>query len=303
MHLSSLIAGAGLVAITNAILLPPDLVFSGDANPDDAIKTLPVPAKIDADFAHWAVPDTYTVNLPCPGCLWIGPTHAIFPSHLKLDFSIESTDGVDRFTLNGYELYPNPDPLRNTLTAHVLPDISNRRPYIPRFPRVRGPKRPPRGQPLGFAMEMGAVATKNDDDLQLINFAIQIIEVGNVLIRNIPDVRVRLVKTPTGKLIIGSIDTISSPSEAANIRGNEKECSTTLCRWKALIFQKLSSFKGCGGSPRPHHQPEGEHRHGHGPHPSHMNHRHGWNRGLGIFFMRILLPVLIGIVAGISASL
>lgn len=304
MHLSSLIpAAAGLVAITNALLLPPDLVVSGDASIDDVITILPAPTKNDADIAHLAVPDTHTVNLQCPGCFQIGRMHMNIPSHLKLDFSIESTDGVDRFTLNGYELYPNPDPLRNTLTAPVLPDLPNRRPGTPRFPLRGGPKRPQRSQPLGFAMETGAVATKNDGDLQLISLDIQIIEVGNVLIRDIPDVRVKLVKTPSGKLLIGNIATVSSQTEAADIRGNEKECSTMLCRWKALMSQKLSPiFRGCGGSPRPHHQSEGEHQHGHGhmPHPSHMNHRH---HGFGIFVMRILFPVLIGIVAGISASL
>ncbi|KAI1163467.1 hypothetical protein F5B18DRAFT_651614 [Nemania serpens] len=305
MHLSSLIAGAGLVAITNAILLPPDLVISGDANADDVVTTLPAPVNIPAGIAHWAVPHTHTVNLQCPGCFQIGRMRMNIPSHLKLDFSVESTDGVDRFTLNGYELYPNPDPLRNTLTAPVLPDIPDRRPGALSYPRLRGgPKRPQRGQPLGFAMETGAVATKNDEDLQLIKLDIQIIEVGDVLIRHIPDVHVKLVKTPDGKLIIGSIGTTRSPSEETDIRGNEKECSTTLCRWKAMVFQKLSpmfSLKGCGGSARPQHHPEGEHRHG--PHPSHMSHRHGWGHGLGVFVMRILFPVLIGIVAGISASL
>ncbi|KAI1120407.1 hypothetical protein F5Y10DRAFT_258475 [Nemania abortiva] len=335
MHLQSLIAGVGLVATTNALLVPPDFTIA-----DDAIATLPVPTEIDADVALSKVPDTQTVNLRCPGCLQLGRKHRKeIPSHLKLDFSVESTDGTDRLTLNGYELYPHPDPLRDTLRAPVLPDMANRRVGAP--PRFRGgPNRPQRNLPLGFSMETGAVATDDDEDLQLISVELQIIEVGNVFVERIPMVQVKLVKTPSGKLAIGTVDTVDAISfqlEPEDTVGMRKECSTTFCRWKALFFEKLGRIfllKGCDGSspsppppphhngspppppppphhgglpppppPQHHHHHGGEHRHGHGPRPHHMGHGHGWGHGAGMFVMRILFPVLIGIVAGISASI
>lgn len=303
MHLRSLLAGVGLVATANALLLPP--VFN---EADEVVTTLPVPIEVDADLAIAKVPESQTVNLECPGCLQFGRKHRKeIPSHLQLEFRIESLRDTDRLTLNGYELYPKADPLRNTLTAPVLPNLVNRR-KGGGPPHLRGgPNRPYKNQPLGFAMETGAVATDDDEDLQLINVEVQIIEVGNVFIEGIPNVQVKLVKTPTGKLAIGTIDTISFQSRPTDGGGKEKECSTTLCKWKAIFFQKLYRiFKGCdksqGGRP-PHAHEHGEHRHGHGPHAHHMGQRHGWGHGLRIIVTHVLFPILIGIVAGISASI
>ncbi|KAJ2977325.1 hypothetical protein NUW58_g7846 [Xylaria curta] len=98
MHLRSFVVGVGLVAITNALLLPPDLAITDD----DSITTLPVPIKTDIDAALQKVPDSQTLNLECPGCLQFGRKHhKDIPSHLKLDFSIDSTHGADRLTVNG----------------------------------------------------------------------------------------------------------------------------------------------------------------------------------------------------------
>ncbi|KAI0447279.1 hypothetical protein F4803DRAFT_364308 [Xylaria telfairii] len=300
MQLRSFVAGAGLVAAASALLLPPDLTITDD----DSITTLPVPVEIDADVAVSNAPQSQTLELECPGCLQFGRKHRKeIPSHLKLHFTIESTDGADRLTLNGYELYPHPVPLQDTLTAPVLPDMADRRAGAPRF--RGGPGRAWKNQPLGFALQSGEVATDDDDDLQLINVELQIVEVGNIFIERIPNVQVQLVKTPSGKLAIGAIETIDFRGEDAG--GKQKECSTTVCKWKALFFEKLSHiFKSCGGPngppPPPHHHGEHQHGHGHGPH-HHMGHRSGWGHGLRIFVRHILFPILIGIVAGISASI
>ncbi|KAI0913763.1 hypothetical protein F4823DRAFT_575368 [Ustulina deusta] len=314
MHLRSLIAGVGLVAATNAVLLPPDFPIA-----DDSVTTLPVPTEIDADVALSKVPDTQTLDLECPGCLRFGHKHEKeVPSHLKLDFTIESTDGADRLTLNGYELYPNPDLLRTALTAPVLPDMASRQ--VGAKPPVRGGmmNRPYKKQTLGFAMETDAVPTDDGEDLQLINVEIQIIEVGDVFVEHIPNVQVKLVKTASGKLAIGTIDTIRF--QAGGSPDGRKECSTTVCKWKALFFEKLArifSLKDCSGSRPPppfhghHHGEHGEHGHGHGdgpgphhhPPPHHMGHRHSWGHGFRIFVTHILFPIIIGIVAGVSASL
>ncbi|KAI8945359.1 hypothetical protein F4801DRAFT_568547 [Xylaria longipes] len=302
MHLRSFVAGAGLVAAASALLLPPDLSIIDDS--DDAITTLPVSTEIDADVTVANAPQSQTLDLACPGCLQFGRKHRKeVPSHLKLDFTIESTDGVDRLTLNGYELYPNPIPLQDTLTAPVLPNMADRRMGVP--PRFRGgPGRAWKNQPLGFAMQTGVVAIDDDEDLRLINVELQIVEVGNIFVEHIPNVQVQLVKTPSGKLAIGAIETIGFRDEDAG--GKQKECSTMVCKWKAVFFEKLSHiFKSCGGQkghPQPPHH-HGEHGQGHGPHPHHMGHKPSWGHGLKIFVRHILFPILIGIVAGISASI
>ncbi|GAP87212.1 hypothetical protein SAMD00023353_2300500 [Rosellinia necatrix] len=308
MHLRSFIAGVGLVATTNALLLPPDFTIA-----DDAITTLPVPTEVDVDVAISELSEIRTLKLDCPGCLQYGRRHRKeVPSHLKLDFSIESADGADRLVLNGYELYPHSNPLRDVLTAPVLPNMADRRVGTP--PRFRGGlDRPQKNQPLGFAMESSLVATDDDEDLQLISVEIQIIEVGNVFIQQIPNVQVKLVKTPSGKLAIAAIDTIGFQPPPMDDTKKQKECSTTICKWKALFFEKLAQIfsKGCGsqGPPPPHPHHDGEHHHGHGhgphphPHPHHMGHGSAWGHGLRVFVTHILFPLLIGIVAGISASI
>lgn len=311
MYLRSLIAGVGLVATANALLVPLDFPIS-DA--DDSVTTLPVPTEIDVDVAVSKVPVSTTLNLKCPGCIVSRHKHRKeIPSHLQLEFRVESNDGADRLTLNGYELYPNPDLLRETLTAPVLPDMMFR--HLGDKPGAIDRFREKHTQRLGFAMETGAVATDEEEDLQLITVDVQIIEVGDVFIERIPDVQVKLVKTPSGKLAIGTVEPIESKG-AGSLDGKE-ECSTMICRWKAAFFEKLTRLfysKPCNGDqpppPSPHHHHDGEGRHGHGlghhphgPPHHHMGHRHGWAHGLRVFLTHILLPIMIGIVAGVSASL
>ncbi|KAI0521603.1 hypothetical protein F5B22DRAFT_595629 [Xylaria bambusicola] len=295
MYLRSFIAGVGLVATTtNALLLPLDFPIA-----DDTVTTLPVPIENDVDVAVSKMPVTQTLNLECPGCM-ISHRHAKeIPSHLKLDFSIESNDGADRLTLNGYELYPNPDLLHNVLSAPVIPDMASR--HVGDKPRTRGGlNRPQKNQRLGFAMETEAVATDDDEDLQLIKVDVQIIEVGDAFIESIPNIQVKLVKTPSGKLAIGNIETIES--QGTDSAAGKKQCSSMVCRWKAAFFDKLRGLfysKGCSG----YRVSAPSHAQDHQPHPHHMGHKHSWGRGLRFFVTAILLPILIGIVAGISASL
>ncbi|KAK5626807.1 hypothetical protein RRF57_002522 [Xylaria bambusicola] len=294
MYLRSLIAGLGLVATTtNALLLPLDFPIA-----DDTVTTLPVPIENDVDVAVSKMPATQTLNLECPGCI-ISRRHAKeIPSHLKLGFSIESTDGADRLTLNGYELYPNPDLLRNILIAPVIPDMASR--HIGDKPRTRGGvNRPLNNRRLGFAMETEAVATDDDEDLQLIKIDVQIIEVGDVFIERIPNIQVKLVKTPSGKLAIGNIETIESQGTAS--AGGKKQCTSMVCRWKTAFFKKLGRLfhsKGCSG-----HQVSAPSSHVHQPDPHHMSYKQSWAHGFKLFLSVVLVPVMFGIVAGISASL
>ena len=161
--------------------------------------------------------------------------------------------------------------------------------------------------------------------MDLILVDLQIIEVGEVFIKDIPNVRVKVVKSPGNKLMIGSIETTAS--QTPETAGGE-ECTTLMCKWIAFAKDKVEKVKnkvknchgknGAGGKGvghatfgddrgmLHHGHPGAGHGHGHGHHGG--GHRgeqpeHTFGKLVKNIFMHILLPVLIGIVAGVSVSL
>ncbi|KAI1433284.1 hypothetical protein GGR50DRAFT_696286 [Xylaria sp. CBS 124048] len=301
MHLRRFAAGVGLLATARALLIVPNIPV-----PDEVVTTLPVPAaEVDTNAALMAESKSWTLNLDCPGCPLYGRAHRTeVPSHLKLDFSIQSTEGTDRLTVNGYELYPNPDPIHNAFTAPVLPEIPSRRIGSPRF--RGGLKRPQKSQPLGFAMGSQTVTTGDDDDLELIVIEIQIFEVGSIFVEGVPRARVNLVKTLSGQLGIGSVETIGSSEDLTD---EKKECSTQLCKWKALFSEKLlSAFSGMGCRGR---RPGSSHsdahangmNHDQAQYPHYKGHKDRILRVLIAIATHVVLPVSLGLLAGISVGI
>ncbi|KAI6085286.1 hypothetical protein F4821DRAFT_152751 [Hypoxylon rubiginosum] len=315
MQLTSIITAAGLAASTNAILLPPDV----SASDNDIISTLPVPVEVDINLPKAA--ETQNLKLKCPGCPVRIPHHGEakivndIPSHLELDFTIEPSDGVDRLLVNNFELYPNADPFRNSLVAAVRPDVVSRK-QSKRPTHFKGPQ-PQNIHSLGFGMQTTPVAKSEEDSLELVMVELDIIEVGDIFIDGIPNVQVKLVKTPSGKLMMGEVETIESSMR--NPMDKQEECATLICKWKAVIMQKLASLrlhKGCGGRPahvkgthdhvkgqghhgRPHHaSDDGEHR---GQRPG--SHQKNWGLLFKNIASHILLPVAVGILAGVAASI
>ncbi|KAI0897391.1 hypothetical protein F4806DRAFT_461971 [Annulohypoxylon nitens] len=307
MQLTSIIAAAGLAAYTtNALLLPPE-VSEAD---NHLAATLPVP--VSTDFAN----DARRLKLKCPGCQVRIPHHKMvkvvndIPSHLELDFSVESTGSADRLMLNGFELYPNADPFRNSLTAVVRPDVPRRQTKRPTH--FKGPQPQP-VQTLGFGMQTRPVSNP-EEALELVLIDLDIIEVGEVFVDGIPNVQIKLVKTPTGQLMIGDIETTESETKQNNPMDKQKECTTMLCRWKAIVMQKLASLrahKGCGGH-RAHAgghaqaKPDGtvnirplNDNDGHPPSHRERN----WGLLVKNIASHILLPVAIGLLAGVAASI
>ncbi|KAI1451697.1 hypothetical protein F4805DRAFT_471461 [Annulohypoxylon moriforme] len=307
MQLTKIIAAAGLAACTtNALLLPPEV-----SEADNRLAaTLPVP--VSADVAN----DARRLKLKCPGCQVHIPHHKMakvmndIPSHLELDFSIEPTGSADRLMLNGFELYPNADPFRNSLTAVVRPDVPRRQTKRPMH--FKGPQNQP-AQTLGFGMQTRPISN-TEDSLELVLIDLDIIEVGEVFVDGIPNVQIKLVKTPTGQLMIGDIETMDSETKQNNPMDKQEECTTMLCKWKAIIMQKLASLrlnKGCGGH-RAHSKGQDQAKQegsvnvlplndNDGHPPSHRE------RNWGLLFKNIashiLLPVAIGLLAGVAASI
>ncbi|KAI2464643.1 hypothetical protein F4781DRAFT_412419 [Annulohypoxylon bovei var. microspora] len=308
MQLTSIIAAAGLAAYTtNALLLPPEV-----SEADNRLATtLPVP--ISADFAN----DARRLKLKCPGCeVRLPPHHRMTDTakdvvrYLELDFSIEPTGSADRLMLNGFELYPNADPFRSSLAAVVLLDTHRK---TKRPMHSKGPQ-PEAAQALGFGMQTRPISSPEEDSFELVMIDLDIIEVDNVFLDGIPNVQIKLVKTPTGQLMIGDIETTDSEMKQHNPMDKQEECTTFLCKWKAIVMQKLASLRlhkgGCGGH-RTHAKGSGQAKQdgainvrpsvGDSHPPSHRE------RNWGLLFKNIashiLLPVAIGLLAGVAASI
>ncbi len=317
MQLKPIIAAAGLTATAaNALLLLPDVSV------DDIVTTLPVPTEVYDEINTLQIAQiaqTQNLKLECPGCPvrvfphWKGHhgetnIKTDIPSHLELDFSIampESPDGVDRLLLNGFELYPESNPFQNTLTATLLPDFHEGR--VNRPHHIKGP-RPHTAQNLGFGLQTRLIpSTDDDDDLDLVVVDLQIIEVGNVFVHGIPNVEIKLVKTPSGKLMIADVAAMASENTQKPPVDAQEECTTLFCRLMAMARERLDRLragKHCGSRPDQA-NPENDHIEV-DMHPAvnpPQEYKHHWGHLFKNIATHILLPVAIGVMAGVTASI
>jgi len=327
MLLKPLTVAAGLLAVpaAQAFLIPPE-VSDADIQIANTIESI-----------GSQVADSQVVNVECPGCpisvqgkrgkniqLKIDR-----PSHLELAFSIDHLSDHDRLLVNGFEMYPSGDPLHETLSA---PQVVDRREKDKRHYREHDHhddghrKRPhhlaPQPQRLGFGLHVGPSKKDTDGQFELVEVELQIIEVGVAFIDGIPSVKVKLIKDGEGRLLMSQIEK-SEPKFLDHPNGDAKECTTMLCKWLAIAREKLKGFKGFGhchgmkGGMNPHGAGEAPHGHPH-PQPPQPHHPHDpaaghwppapyqerrWGKLFKYIAAHILLPVLIGIVAGVSVSL
>lgn len=327
MLLRPLLAVAGLSAATHAFLLPPD-VTSHDA---EVVEILP--------FEIASPAQTQSLSLDCPGCPPVFKNHHGKPknhkqhsSHLELDFSVDRSDGFDRLMLNGFELYPNSDPFTNVLVA---PQVADKRKHhrdhknhekhvkgdeekdgdnsrvLPSHHKFRpGHQGRPKivEQPLGFSLQIHPVQKTAEDNLDLVVIDLQIIEVGSDFVEGLPNIRVNMIKSPQDDLMIAKIEQTASEN-VSSPKGDGAECTTTLCKWKAIIADKLNKMKmhGCAGmmgsktghhSHHEHSQPAGHHDEKYGM----FNRPNGWSLFFRKVTSHIILPVLVGIVAGVTVA-
>ncbi|KAK4081106.1 uncharacterized protein Triagg1_2638 [Trichoderma aggressivum f. europaeum] len=216
-------------------------------------------------------------------------------THLKLDFAVE--DG-SRLMVNGFELYPHADPWRDDLVAEVV--------------RASGAANE---RTLGYSLAVVPRAKDEEQKLELVDVKLRVIEVGHRFVDDIPTVKIGLIKATTGEIVISDMQLIAVP---------EMPCHSMWCRAKAAL-------KGFGGCRRkmhkgPHHEPmvgaEEGHEEGHRPHHPHHDHRphphhherphHGheeewnsqrdWRRLVLSVASHIVLPVLMGITAGVGVA-
>ncbi|KAH8588100.1 hypothetical protein B0O99DRAFT_478225, partial [Bisporella sp. PMI_857] len=280
-------------SLGQAFLLPPT-ISKGDA---DLIASLPV-----QDAA--AATGEMVVDMACPGCPvnlvdvqgHVSTMKPTVESILRFNLALSSTDDADRLMLNGYQLYPvepTADDFSSILTADQLVRVTNGWHYT--------------GSPeLGYMISVGHPNVgEGEQDIGLVAVHLEILQVSGKAVE-IPTIDINLLETPSGKLMIGNA--ILSPPKATK---PYDQCTNFICRLKAIIASKFSEVKGkCGGQPK-HSDPrpniQSAHGHmghprPHGHHPSHR--RHGrFARFMRSLVFHVFIPIIIGVVMGITASL
>lgn len=325
----SLAAAAGLLAApaANAFLIPPEISESD------------LKIAQEVEFAEPKIAEVQPIDLECPGCPLnikgrFGQDIQVKtgrPNHLELLFAIEHRpEGGDRLLVNDFELYPFADPFSSNLMApQVLDDgaeVEKRHDHHGgeedghrRGKHHRRPK--PQAQRLGFGLHVSPVQKDTDGNFELIEIELQVIEVGYTFVENIPKVRVNLVKDQEGKLLMTTVEK-TAPQTIVEVSDEDKpaECTTRICQLMAAAHEKMEQLRkmrlpGCHGGNkegmgmRPAFHHGGEHHHGghHGhsePRPGRMGMReHSWGKLFKNITSHILLPVLIGLVAGVAVSL
>ncbi|KAK0718842.1 hypothetical protein B0T21DRAFT_338689 [Apiosordaria backusii] len=321
------LAAAGLLAApaAHAFLIPPEISESD-------LKIVQ-----EVEFAEPKIAEVQPIDLECPGCPLnikgrFGQDIQVKtdrPNHLELLFSIEHRpEGGDRLMVNDFELYPFADPFSSSLIApQVLDDnteVEKRHDHHggeeDGHRRAKHHRRPkPQPQRLGFGLHVSPIQKDTNGKLELIEVELQIIEIGYSFVDSIPKLKVNLVKDQDGKLLMTTIEK-ASPEKLVEMSEEDKpaeECTTTLCQLMAAAHEKMEQLRkmrlpGCHGGKEgmgmkpSFNRPHGEHHRGghHEPRPGHMAMReHSWGKLFKNITSHILLPVLIGIVAGVSVSL
>ncbi|KAL2269541.1 hypothetical protein VTJ83DRAFT_1725 [Remersonia thermophila] len=184
----------------------------------------------------------------------------------------------------------------------------------------------PLPQRLGYGLHVEMKGKNPTSGFDEVEVELQIVQVGPVFVDGVPNVRVTLLHTTTpygnGRLLLGDIVT-GVPKKlgalAVGAPADHPECTGALCRWLAAVREKLQGLKGslktfghCHGGKAPA-------GHGMGGHAAQTGddrfeaaateawrapyQERSWGKLLEYVGRHILLPVFVGIVAGVSISL
>jgi hypothetical protein len=186
---------------------------------------------------------------------------------------------------------------------------------------------------LGFAIEVLPLMAPQDD-MELLSVRFTILDLAGHPVP-VDTVAIALIKTVQGELFIARTDIEASAADRlswSQCRG-EPRCLRRLlfARIQALINAakarmmsvgaKLPFYRmGCSGVPPPPHHPHGDHVSEHSSdfggdfphrphhfggrphrHPHHMHH-HGWRRTFSRVVRFIVVPAVLGVLAGLAAS-
>lgn len=281
----------------NAILLPPQL--AADSPDDDkAMEALVVD------------PFKRSVALECPGCpsaslsgdalQWTQDTGNTF----RIDFQTGPFE--DTLEIDGVQLYP--PPFGSFFESFHVTQIN---PDNPEAELIKL-------RVSGYRLDYSSAQTVTEGGIELLPVTFRIVSIESEPV-NPPVLEINLLKDAQGRLMIASVDT--APVQPTK----EEECNEwpLLCKWRAAVAEKFSSMKssmrkGCHSKHKgnhmqegteeqmghhPHHRPEhseGDDRphHHHGHHGHHGDHHHRMHMFVRRAFFTILVPILIGVIAG-----
>lgn len=297
MHFAKLGAALSLAQIGQAILLPPTL-SSADS---DIVNALP--------FEESAITSGRELDLSCPGCPVVfndlqGQAHYTDTENvLRLEFSIAQGEESDKLVLNGVPIYPM-EPLSEAFMQPLT---------APQLIHTGDDWNMAAEPVLGYSLSVKHPVHSEQDQLDLVSLHIEIVEVANKFLNGIPAVEIKLLETPSGKLMLGDAEIITAQTPTPS--DGDQECTTVICKWRAIIAAKLSKLKsGCGSKARPETAVDESSPKDHGrpqphvgrPRPhGHFRHHHKYNLGrfLRNIAIHVLLPILVGVAVGITASL
>merc|ERR1711964_786402 len=162
-------------------------------------------------------------------------------SILQLNFSLSHQNGADQLLLNGLQIYPI-DPTSQSfmepLTASQMIKTSD-----DTWQYASNPK-------LGYSLGISRKASSPQDQLDLVAVHLEIVEVADKFIKGLPAIDLQLLETPSGKLMLGNSG-ITAPASLSNPTDDDRECTTLLCKWRAIVADRLAALKKGCGSKRP----------------------------------------------------
>jgi hypothetical protein len=302
MLLKPLTLAAGLLALpaTQAFLVPPE-VSDADIQVANTIENI-----------GSQVAETRAIDVDCPGCpvLVTGrrgrPVQLQIdrPSHLEFTFSIDHQPNHDRLLVNGFELYPSSGMMRDELSAPQVVDREDKEKRHRKHPH----KLEPQPQRLGFGVMVGPAKKDVDGQFELVEIELQIIEVGVTFIDGISSLKVNLIKDTEGRLIMSQVLKGEPKNLLGGHKGGADECTSRMCKWLAAAKEKLKKFKGfgnCHGAAKGGMRPAADPHHPHHPdgHWRAPYQQRRWSKLFMYIGSHIILPVLIGVAAGVTASL
>lgn len=309
---NAIVYAVGFAAVSQAFLIPPSI----PAADTDVIHSLPFEDAVGADSQN--------LMLECPHCpvlvgssedgtdTWLDGVSSM----LQVDIKIEHFEDTDALFLNDVQLHPldpnlSPTPLRlPQVVKHTTTSEES----------IDPPAETHLTPPLGYAVSI-ELMNDQQEELGLLDVSIQIVQIGDVFVDNIESIELKLLQTPSGRMMIA--DLAAAPSHT--VGQLDDHCTSLFCKAKALLSASLPQprpqQKGCGidapartakqHRPHPpldcgeHCHPHGKQHHGHHSHHKHHRH-HGFSRlshALKSVAFHILIPILIGVAAGMTASL
>ncbi|EJT70481.1 hypothetical protein GGTG_11504 [Gaeumannomyces tritici R3-111a-1] len=305
------IAAAGLAVATEAFLLPPGALRDAPATHREPLfNALPFEVTAAPSSGLSSV-HLQSVQLGCPGCDlrvagYVGSSFRLkgkAENYLDLGFSVHHDASSDRLLVNGFELYPESDPLASQLRASVVPQIE----AMPGDEHPKPVMMAMEPQDLGFGLVVRTDKVDEQSGVELISVDLQVIEVGNRFIQGLKNIHIDLVKDKSGALMIGRI----GQSESQNPAEPAGQCTSLMCKMKAVAVGAMNKIMKphCGGKMAhgahpgaPHHMPHHQPTPADGAQIQYQHTPRTWARLFKQLSYSIVLPVLVGIFAGITIS-